>query len=320
MSLIDALRSRLADPEAASFQLVGEDLHALTVDDLLAAATRLDAQIPDDLRADLLVEETSLARECHGWLTRYNRSLYGRIAGYVELGKRVDHQYPWPVIAVLGIVQVLGGMDRARLYGLAGRLATRLGYDRVEKLGDGSEDVLRRTNRAIFADSVPMMLRALRAMQLYRDDRADLADAIVDGVAAVVWDAESSRLCRALVDGLRIPEPEARFRALAGVTARQFAREQAIFTHHLAGRSRRPGTSSTGSLASRLLGAKSVPAPVIEKGKLVFRPYALPPGFDFRDHATRVAVLERAFVRSVTGSLVDYQVATAWVTARFGSP
>jgi len=310
VSLIDALRTRLANPEAASYQLMGEDLQALTVEDLVAAAARLDARIPDDLRADLLVEEASLARECHGWLTRYNRSLYGRIAGYVALGRRNELQYPWPVVAVLGIVQVLGGMDRARLYGLAGRLATRLGYDRVEKLGDGSEDVLRRTNRGIFADSVPTVLRALRAMQLHRDDRADLADALVDGVAAVVWDAESAELCRAIVDGLRLTDEEARFRALADATARHFAREQAIFTHHIASRSRR----------RRLPSAKAVPAPVIEGGKLVFRPYALPPGFDFRDHAARVEVFERAFVRSVTGSLADYRIAAAWVTRRFGSP
>lgn len=333
MTLIDALRTRLADPEAASFQLMGEDLQVLTVADLLDVAARLDGQIPAPLRAELLAEEAALARESHGWLTRYNRSLYGRIAGYVALGTRCEFRYPWPVVAVLGIVQVLGGMDRARLYGLAGRLATRFGFDRVEKLGDGSEDVLRRTNRGIFADSVPTVLRALRASELQRDGRGDLADALVDGVAAVVWDAESARLCRQIVEGLQLADEQARFRALSDATARHFAREQAIFTHHIASRSRRGRATAPPSrrgglplpdaisvaLGRKPPSAKAVPAPVIEDGKLLFRPFPMPTGFDFRDHATRVEVFERAFVRSVTGSLADYGVATAWVTRRFGS-
>jgi hypothetical protein len=310
VKLTDALRSRLANPLASSFQLMGEDLQLLTIEDLHAAIEAHEAAIPDDLRADLLVEEASLARECHAWLTKYNRSLYGRIAGYVALGKRIDFAYPWPVVAVLGIVQVLGGMDRARLYGLAGRVASRLGYDWIEKLGDGSEDVLRRTNRGIFADSVPTVLRAIRAVQLHHSDRDDLADALVDGYAAVVWDAESRSLCRAIVDGLLLADRDAQFRALADTTARHFAREQTIFTHHIASKTR----------TRKLPPAKSVPAPVIEKGKLAFRPYALPSGFDFRDHDTRVREFEKAFVRSVTGSRADYQVATAWVTRRFGSP
>ena len=58
-------------------------------------------------------------------------------------------------------------------------------------------------------------------------------------------------------------------------------------------------------------------APRILGGKLEFRPFALPPGFDFRDHDTRVESFGRAFVTAVTGSLADYRVASEWVRARF---
>jgi hypothetical protein len=307
VSLIEALRLRLASPHASSFQLMGEDLQLLTVEDLRSAVAAQDAAIPDDLRADLLAEEMALAAESHRWLKKFNRSLYGRIAGYVALGKRIEFRYPWPVVAILGIVQVIGGMDRARVYGLAGRIASRLGYTSYERLGDGSEDVLRRTNRGIFADSVPTVLRALRAVELHREDRSDLADALVDGHGAVLWDAESAMLCRAIVDGLMVTDEHARFRALAIATERHFAREQAIFTHHIASRSR----------TRKLPVAKSIPAPVIERGKLAFRAFPLPPGFDFRDHDARVEAFGRAFVSSVTGSLEDFRVATTWILQKF---
>lgn len=305
--LIDALRARLGLPGASSFQLMGEDLQVLTVEDLRSAVAAQDAAIPDDLRADLLAEETALAAESHRWLKKFNRSLYGRIAGYVALGKRIEFRYPWPVVAILGIVQVIGGMDRARVYGLAGRVASRLGYNNYERLGDGSEDVLRRTNRGIFADSVPTVLRALRAVDLHREDRSDLAEALVDGHAAVLWDAESRDLCRAIVHGLMITDDRERFRVLSVATERHFAREQAIFTHHIASKNR----------TRKLPVAKSIPAPVIERGKLAFRAFTLPPNFDFRDHDGRVEAFGRAFVSSVTGSLEDFRVATTWILDKF---
>lgn len=308
--LIDVLRARLGDPNAASFQLMGEDLQALTVEDLRAAAEAQEAAIPEDLRADLMAEEAKLAAEAHRWLTKYNRSLYGRIAGYVALGKRAEHRYPWPVVAVLGIVQVIGGMDRARVYGLAGRVASRFGFGQLERLGDGSEDVLRRTNRGIFADSVPTVLRALRAKTLRDEGRDDIAEALIEGSGAVLWDAESRVLCRAIADGLGISDEQKRFRALADTTLRHFAREQAIFTHHIAARSKHRKLPQT----------KSIPAPVIEHGKrakLVYKPFALPTGFDMRDHATRVDAFGRAFVSSVTQTLADYRVALAWVEREF---
>lgn len=64
-------------PEAASFQLMGEDLQILTVEDLRSALAASDAAIPEDLRADLLAEEAALAAESHRWLKKFNRSLYG---------------------------------------------------------------------------------------------------------------------------------------------------------------------------------------------------------------------------------------------------
>ena len=90
-------------------------------------------------------------------------------------------------------------------------------------------------------------------------------------------------------------------------TERHFAREQAIFTHHIASRSR----------TRKLPVAKSIPAPVIEGGKLAFRPFPLPPNFDFRDHDARVEAFGRAFVFSVTGSLEDFRVATSWILQKF---
>ena len=306
--LIDAVRARLGDPRMASYQLMGEGLAAVTLADLRATVAAADAALPADLRDAVLAEEAALAADAHRWLAMYNRSLYGRIAGYVELGTALAWHYPWPVVAILGIVQVLGGMDRVRLYGLAGRLASRLGHDALEKLGDGSEDVLRRTNRGIFADSVPTALRALRAVALTRAGQGALADALIEGRGAVVWDEESRALCRAITDGLLVADPDARFRALAATTLRHFAREQAIFTHHIASRSRR----------RKLPAAKAIPAPVVEGGALAFRSFALPPGFDFRDHDARVEAFGRAFVTAVTRSPADYRVAQAWVRDKFG--
>ncbi len=305
--LIDELRRRLKDPKASSFQLMGEGLQLLTVEDLRAALEAHDAAIPRALRAELLVEEAALATESHRWLAKYNRSLYGRIAGYLALGEQLAFRYPWPVVAVLGLVQVIGGMDRARVYGLAGRLASRFGYDTLEKLGDGSEDVLRRTNRGIFADSVPTVLRAVRAEALIGEGKRALADALIDGTAAVLWDAESRALCRAIVDGLVLTDDGERFRALSATTLRHFAREQAIFTHQIG------STRKTRKLPV----AKTLPAPRIVDGDLAFRPFKLPPGFDFRDHDIRVEAFGRAFVTAVTGSLADYRIASDWVRRRF---
>jgi hypothetical protein len=306
--LIDALRARLGDPGAPSFRLMGEDLQLLTVDELRAAAAAQEAAIPAVLRDELLGEERAIAVEAHGWLRRYNRSMHARVAGYLEIGRRCAFRYPWPIVAILGIVQVMAGLDRARLYGLVGRSASRLGYTFLERLGDASEDILRRTNRGIFADSVPTVLRALRVEALRCEGKAALADALIEGRAAVLWDAESAALCRAIADGLGIEDEAARFRALAATTLRHFDREQAIFTHHIASR--------RGS--RKLPAARFVPAPLIRRGKLEFKSFRLPPAFDLRDHELRVEAFARAFVTPVTGSPSDYRIARDWVIARFG--
>jgi hypothetical protein len=329
--LIDALRARLGDPAAPSFRLMGEDLALLTVEDLRAATERQIAAIDPALRDALVAEESALAAEAHRWLVKYNRSLYGRIAGYLALGERIEFRYPWPVVAILGIVQVLGGMDRARVYGLVGRAASRVGalashassrvgafaaqttrmagkLDSYERLGDGSEDVLRRTNRGIFADSVPLVLRALRAEELMRANNHDLARGLLEGAAAVLWDRDCTALCTAIAEGLVLDDPAEQFRWLGLTTISHFGREQQIFTHHIASKSRR-----------KLPAATSVPAPVVEGGRLVFKPFALAQGFDFRDHDARVEAFARAFVMSVTGSRADYAVAMAYVKNRFGN-
>lgn len=305
--LIDALRARLAEPAAPSFRLMGEDLQLLTLADALDALAAQAAAIPSHLRDELVTEERALAAEAHRWLRKYNRSMHGRVAGYLELGHRCTFRYPWPIVAILGIVQVMSGMDRARVYGLAGRLASRIGYAFLEQLGDASEDILRRTNRGIFADSVPTVLRALRAEELRAAGKRELADALIDGRAALLWDQESAALCRAIADGLAIADEQARFAALAATTLRHFDREQAIFTHHIAARSKR----------RKLPSAKTLPAPVVDGAKLAFRSFKLPPGFDLRDHDARVAAFGAAFVTSVTGSLADYRVARDWVVTRF---
>jgi hypothetical protein len=306
--VIHALRARLGEPDAPSFRLMGEDLQLLTLADVRDAIEAQLAAIDPAIADAILDEERALATESHRWLRKYNRSMHGRVAGYLELGRRCEFRYPWPIVAILGIVQVMQGMDRARIYGLAGRLASRFGYMFFEQLGDASEDILRRTNRGIFADSVPTVLRALRAEQLRREGKGALADALVDGVAALLWDQECATLCRSITDGLTRDTEAERFRALAATTLRHFDREQAIFTHHISARSKQ----------RKLPAAKAVPAPRVERGKLVFKPFPLPAGFDMRDHGPRVDAFGRAFVTSITGSLADYRVARDWVITRFG--
>ena len=55
----------------------------------------------------------------------------------------------------------------------------------------------------------------------------------------------------------------------------------------------------------------------VERGKLAYKPFALPAGFDMRDHATRVDAFGRAFVSSVTQTLAEYRIAVAWVERQF---
>jgi len=321
VTLVDVLRGRLGDPDAASFQLMGEDFALLSGAELRRAAGDYErelATVPAPLREAFEREQWSLASEAHAFLRRYNRSVHARLAGYLEVGRRLRFQYPWPVVAMLGICQVITGIQRNRVYGLFGDAARRLGFRALEHLVEGTEDVLRRTNRGIFADSVPTVLLALRVDALRGRGEGPLAQALLEGPLPPLMDAESRGLARALADGLALDDGAERFATLSALTLRHFAREQAIFTYHMGAPGRRESR-----WVERLSEVREVPAPVIARGltgrrRIAFKPFRLSPGFDMRDHQARVREFGRAFVSSVTGDLEDYRVAADYVVARFG--
>jgi hypothetical protein len=328
MALVDLLRELLGAPNARSFQLMGEDLALLTGSGLrLAAAAYQDElqRVPPALRERFEAEQVGLAKDVHALLVRYNRSLPRRLAGYLELAQRCDHQYPWPVVAMLGICQVRQGLWRNRLWGLCAPAARRLGLPVLEELAEGTEDVLRRTNRGIFADSVPTVLLGLRAHQLARAGEAALGEALLSGPLPPLLDEEARAIARGIRDGLAEPDPARRFAALAQLVYRHFAREQAIFSHHLGDRRRRGGSGGGESLLVRRLAApRQVPAPLVIRDRrgrrrVVFRPFALPAGFDLRDHQSRVERFAEAFVTPVVGHPEDYRAALDYVRARFGA-
>jgi hypothetical protein len=318
--LVDALRRRLGSADVHSFQLMGEDLALLTGGDLREAAegwARELERVPAAVRARFIEAQARVQAESHRFLRKYNRSVHTRIAGYLELGRRLRFEYPWPVVAILGIEQVLTGIRQNRFYGLVGAAVERL-WKPLTQLAEGAEDVLRRTNRGIFADSAPTVMLALAAVDARAAGDGALAEALLDGPLPPLMDGECRALARALADGLGIADGAARFAALSRLTLRHFAREQAIFTHQMG--ETRGGKRS--ALLERLVSVRAVPAPVIEhrgsSTRVVMRPFALPEGFDMRDHATRVDAFGRAFVSSVTGSMADYRAAVLHVLRRFG--
>jgi hypothetical protein len=329
MGLIDTMRDALAG-DAASFQLMGEDLTLVTGASLRAAAAEHEAGLAAmeaPLRARFEAEQAALLTEAHAWLRRHNTSVRGRVAGYVALGRACDFVYPWPVIAVLGICQVMEGMQRNRLHGLIAPVLERLGVPALASLVDRSDDVLRRTNRGIFADSVPTVLLGLRAHRLRACGDAALADALLRGPLPPIFDEESRALAIGIDRGLGVADEADRFAALAELTLRHFAREQAIFTHHMGTRSReragsRAPNGAAAALMRRLTAVHAVPAPVVVRGasgrRVEFHRFALPVGFEMRDHDARVAQFGRAFVTSVTADREDYAAATRHVLARFG--
>jgi hypothetical protein len=326
--LVDLLRRRLNDPAAHSFQLMGEDLALLGNADLAAAVVEWERalmRLPEAVRAPFSAEQAALQGEAHAFLRKFNRSVHARLAGYVELGRRCQFRYPWPVVAILGIEQVLIGMGRNRVYGLVGELARRLGWRGLSTLSDGSEDVLRRTNRGIFADSIPTVLYALRIFALRRDGNHALGDALADGPLPPLMDEECRALIHGLAGGMAITDGRARFAALRELTVRHFAREQAIFTFHMgASLEAAPRGRPRSLLGRRLTALRSVPAPIVvhagERRRVKLADAPLPRGFDMRDHAARVDAFGRAFVRSVTGDVEDYRAAVAHVLARWGRP
>ncbi|HLU66994.1 MAG TPA: hypothetical protein VKZ63_12000 [Kofleriaceae bacterium] len=321
--LLDPLRRAPDAATAESFQLMGEDLVLVTGRDLLAAAERYAdelGRVPAPLRERFEAEQRALAAEAHTWLRRYNRSVHTRLAGYLALGFRARFAYPWPVVAMLGICQVMGGFVRSRLYGLVGAAAGRLRYARLEELAEATDDVLRRTNRGIFADSVPTVLYALRAAELSAGGDP-LGRALLDGPLPPLFDEETRALADALVAGLAERDPARRFRALSALTRRHFAREQAIFTHHMGGARGGATPPPVRGWLARMTGLRELPAPAVVRTRrgprVEFRPYLLPVGFDMRDHDARVRELARAFVDPVTGSIDDYLTAVAYVARRF---
>jgi hypothetical protein len=330
MSLLESLRGELGAGarEPASFQLMGEDLALLPGAALRAAAARYDEELEravrPELRAGFERAQAAILREAHGWLVRHNASLHTRVAGYLRLGELCAFEYPWPVVAILGICQVRLGLARAHLWGLLGPTVTRLGSRGLEQLAEGLDDVLRRTNRGIFADSVPTVLYGWRCHELRAAGEAPLAEALLDGPLPPVLDGESRAVARGLYDAMAEPDAGRRFERLGALTLRHFGREQAIFSHHLGPlrTSRRAPTVTTRALR-RLVRLRAVPAPVIERDaagrrRLRFRDFALPPGFEMRAHEARVEAFGRAFVTSVTRDRADYEAAVAYVRAEFG--
>src|SRR5687768_3225402 len=118
-----------------SFRWMGEELWRLNGRRLREAAAAYDADlartVPPERREAFEREQLAFADEAVEWLHRHNRSVHGRIAGYLALGRRCDFVYPWPVIAVLGIVQVLEGLRRTHAWGVLGAAARRAGYDEI---------------------------------------------------------------------------------------------------------------------------------------------------------------------------------------------
>ncbi|HWM88049.1 MAG TPA: hypothetical protein VNO33_19485 [Kofleriaceae bacterium] len=322
MPLLAPLR-RVADRAIDSFQLMGEELTLVTGRELAEAADRYRSELdslPAPLRGRFEAEQRALADDAHAWLRKYNRSVHTRLGGYLALGFRMQFAYPWPVVAALGICQVMDGMARARVYGLIGAAAGRLRYRPLEAAAEAADDVLRRTNRGIFADSVPTVLYALRASEL--DRRGDpLGRALLDGPLPPLMDEESRAVARGLVDGLAEPDPSRRFERLAQLTWRHFDREQAVFSHHLGVARAGAALERATGWALRMTALREVPAPAVvatRRGRrMVFRPYRLPSDFDLRDHGARVREFGRAFVDSVTGAIRDYRVAVAYVVRRF---
>lgn len=305
-----------------SFRLMGEDLVGLTSERLRGALDEHDAElerhVPPSLRDAVKNERDAISREAHEILTRQNASIHSRIRGYVELGGRLDFEYPWPVVAVLGITQVMRTLRMVHLLGLAGSTLERFGRPRLSETIEKTDDVLRRTNRGIFADSVPTVTFALRCHALRNQGREDLARALLDGPRMPWMDAESLAIASELYSGLAVGDPDERFARLAELTLRHFAREQSILSFHMGARSSLGAPKRRKSWVARLLDPKSVYAPRIRGNALELAPFALPAGFDMKDHERRVEVFGEAFVKSITRSRHDYEIARDWVVARFG--
>jgi hypothetical protein len=306
----------------SSFRLMGEDLVGLTPDALRSAAdaheAELERHVPVELRESVRDERVAIARDAHAMLVRYNSSIHARVRGYVELGKRLGFEYPWPVVAILGITQVMRTLRTVHLLGLAGSVLEQLGRGRLAETVEKTDDILRRTNRGIFADSVPTVAFALRCHALRKEGREELARVLLAGPRMIWMDEESSAIALRLYEGLAIADLEERFQSLSALTLSHFAREQAILSFHMGvplergDAPRRPK-----SWVARMLDPRTVRAPRVRDAKLELWPYPLPEGFEMKDHTRRVEVFGDAFVTSITTTRHDYEIARDWVLARF---
>lgn len=316
---LDQIRERSASPGAASFQLMTEDAWLIGPDhDALASFTR---GLPASLGARVISTQAQLQLDGHRWCTRFNYGMRRRVQGYLALARACHYEYPWPIVAILGICSVVDGERRATLYGLLGDAAARLGRDGLARTSDRSKDMLRRTNRAIFADSVPTVVYALGCHNLSLDGQPELAQALLDAPLPPLMDETSRRLMRALGHGLQLADPHARFTALAELTLEHFEREQRILSFNLGVReleSAPEHSSRAQTLVGRLLSTNTTAAPMIRDGRVRFEAQALPDGFDLKHHRARVELFGRLYVRSVTGSPSDYRVAVTHVERQFG--
>ncbi|MBS1151789.1 MAG: hypothetical protein H6Q89_3487 [Myxococcaceae bacterium] len=314
MPLCDALVRAMQAVDASSFRLGGDGLWLLTGADLRQAAREYDAALallPPGLRERVVEEQEAFALVAHRWLARYNHSLEDRLRGYLAIGRALGFEYPWPVVAVLGILQVKGGVRRSEVIRLAGAAVPALG-----DVGDWMQDMFRRTNRAVFADSVPTALLALRCCSLRSRGDPELAEAMLSGPFLPAMDVETRKLARGLYDALGIACGDERFRALAELTERHFEREQAVFTAGMG--SVRSGMGPAWSaLRQRFTRLSSILAPTAHRGKFRFSRYALPKDFDVRDHRARAEHFGRAFVVAITTSVEAYAVAVREVQRRF---
>ncbi|NUO53736.1 MAG: hypothetical protein HOV80_33225 [Polyangiaceae bacterium] len=316
--LIQQLRRVIADPTARSFRVVGDDFHGLTFADLKAAAAEYDDAlrvVPSALRETVKSEHEAHAREVQLTLRASSRDVYQRVRGYLAVAQRTGFELVWPTVAALGISQILAGAGAYRLVSLLGEYANALGYDGVSELSAAIDDMVRRANRSIYADSISTSLFALRCVALRRSGRSALADALLAGPPPLTMDEQSWRIVRSIDLAASIDDGKARFTELARIAFDEFEREQAALTYHLDGRLELRGAPDW---IQKRLRIQSVTLPVIEGGRLSFRKELLPDGFDLTDHRARVEGPGRAFFDAVTQSPEAFRATVAYVVRRFG--
>ncbi len=303
----------------------GRDLAAVAQ----AWQRELDERVPGALQPAFMREQAAAVDEAHRFSQRYNVSLGDRIRGYLELAERLDHKYPWPIVAILGLMEVRSSLTRFGALTAGTPLLARLGVDRWSRMADRTLDTLRRTNRGIFADSVPLVLYGVHVRKLEREGQLELARALAEGPLPPLWDGTQRAVLARLLAGLAETDPELRFRMLAELTCDQFEREQRVFTHHLGGdrpaerkperrTARGPAAWVQGWLAPPQVTAPQIEGPASAR-RLVFVPKPLPSDFDLRDHTARVELFSELFVRSVLGSRADYEAAIRWSETLKGS-